>query len=196
VARRGVEVRGLAFDALTAAQAILRPSAADRETWRRDRQRHLQRATGALLRMPEERCASPLAIEEGIMGRRTQPPAFDVNPGTPRLRYLRFGLDPTERWLYVSSIVGYIYSDQFLTPAGVRCSALRPRRHSQLRGHRAATRGHSTGRPRHLPGIPCAWQSLEIDSLNASMNRGRREGEFLCHASNRGSRLPPASGRR
>jgi glycogen debranching enzyme len=119
-----IEVQGLAYDALTAAPDLL----ADTSTEERARWTALaDRIRDTVMDrfwMPEERYFAMALDRDPQTGEVRQVRTLTSNPGALLDSGLFDRLPSHVRRRAITAIVGRIYSDEFLTPAGVRCTSL------------------------------------------------------------------------
>jgi glycogen debranching enzyme len=119
-----IEVQGLAYDALRAAPSLLGGvSEEQRQRWTALAER-VQQTVIRLFWMPDERYFAMAIDRDPRTGGARQMKLISSNPGA----VLDSGLfdlpDLQRRQGYVAAIVERIYSGEFLTPVGIRCSSL------------------------------------------------------------------------
>jgi glycogen debranching enzyme len=119
-----IEVQGLAYDALTAAPGLL-PTATDsrRDQWWRLAD-NLQRAVLEIFWMPGESYFAMAIDREPGTGAPRQVKTLTSNPGELLDSGIFDTLPPELVRSRVAPIVRRLYSDEFLTPAGIRSSSL------------------------------------------------------------------------
>lgn len=167
-----IEVQGLAYDALVAAPDLLEDSSREeREQWFglawRIRDTVMDRFW-----MPEERYFAMALDRDPHTGAVRQLRTITSNPGALLDSGIFDTLAPADRERTVGAIVGRIYSEEFLAPAGVRCNSLA---HQDLHHYQAYQSSHTVwhketydiARGFRRQGFPALAADLEARLLNA-----------------------------
>jgi glycogen debranching enzyme len=178
-----IEVQGLAYDALTAAPDLLTDSsAADHERWRA-LAAHLRDALMDLFWMPDERFFAMALDRDPVTGNARQIRTVTSNPGSLLDSGIFDRMPSGERQRVVGAIVERIYSGEFLTAVGVRCSSLR---HQDLLDYAGYQSSHTVwhketydiAKGLRRQGFPGLAEDLETRLLNAVTLTGAAT-EFL-----------------
>ncbi|PZS04717.1 MAG: hypothetical protein DLM70_07585 [Chloroflexi bacterium] len=120
-----IEVQGLAFDALTAAPHLLaNASAQDSKRWSK-LAAALQRNTLDRFWMPDRRYFAMALDRSPKTGDVRQIRTLTSNPGALCDSGIFDGLEDEHQRAYLEPVVERLYSPEFLTPAGIRCTSIR-----------------------------------------------------------------------
>jgi glycogen debranching enzyme len=175
-----IEVQGLAYDALSAALAILTDAPREtQESWTALRD-FLQRQTLDLFWMPEERFFAMAIDRDPRTGLARQMRLVSSNAGALLDSGIFDTVSTSHRQLFVSSVVDKIYNCDFLTPVGVRTSSLV---HAAIPGYAAYQGSHTVwhketydiAKGMRRQGYPRLAADLENRLLNAVNVAGPRE---------------------
>jgi glycogen debranching enzyme len=167
-----VEVQGLAYDALIAAAQLLgEQEGAETERWIGLACR-LRDAVLSHFWMSDRQYFAMALDRDPSTGQPRQLQVLTSNPGATLDSGLFDGLDSERRKQVVSAIVNRIYSDEFLTPVGIRCNCLS---HQDLLDYMAYQSSHTVwhketydiAKGLRRQGFPHLADDLDVRLLNA-----------------------------
>jgi glycogen debranching enzyme len=178
-----IEVQGLAHDALVTASSLL-PQATEeqRARWTALAARVCDQ-TLDLFWMPDQQYFAMALDRDPATGAPRQVQLIASNPASMLDSGIFDALSPERRKGAVAAIVERIYSDEFLTPAGIRCNCVAQRDvHDYMAYQSSYTVWHKEtydiARGLRRQGFPCLAEDLEVRILN-SVNIVGGATEFL-----------------
>jgi len=129
-----IEVQGLAYDALRSAPSLVGDVPQEQQQRWSALAERVQQMVLRLFWMPDERYFAMAIDRDPRTGRARQMNLISSNPGALLDSGLFDTLDFQTRQTNVAAIVERVYSDEFLTPIGIRCNSLI---HTDLLGYPA-----------------------------------------------------------
>lgn len=167
-----IEVQGLAYDALIAAPSLLPGAGEEMQARWASLAERVRDRTLDLFWMPEQRYFAMALDRDPATGEPRQVQLISSNPAATLDSGIFDTLPPDRRQQAVSAIVERIYSDEFLTPAGIRCNCVAQRDVLDYMGYQSSytvwhKETHDIAAGLRRQGFPGLARDLEVRMLNA-----------------------------